>query len=228
MFPTRNPELKITLTQAGDEAREHGHREIGPDHLLVAMLTNVRGRTFRILSDHGLEYASASERLVAFHEAQPEQPGEDGLDRDRDALNSIGIDLDAVRDAMQKHFGIDVTQEWGGRDTGRDRRRGGHRGHRGHRGGDGMGGGRRGPRGRGRRPAFSASLKTIAEDMREGMRDHFESAGRAGAHDVMQDLPVRTLIAILRSDDPALDAVLGDVDRQALLSAAEASVAVTA
>ncbi len=37
-------EARIAVAQATDIARELGHREVGPDHLLLGLLANMRGR----------------------------------------------------------------------------------------------------------------------------------------------------------------------------------------
>lgn len=257
MFGTRNPELKIALTQAVDEARELGHPEIGPDHLVLAMLTNVRGAAFGPLSERGLDYTTARARLIAFHaehpatipSAEPEADASAGLEADREALQRIGIDLDAVRDAVLTRFGSDITQDWGRRRRGRSGGRpsdapplrgGGHRGraahgHPGPRGRgprpefddsagefDPRGRGRRGPRSRrGSRPQLTESLMGAFDGMRESLR----ATGRRGPIDRDQfasTLPLHLLAALLRTEDPALDAVLGEVDRDDLLVEVEA------
>ena len=43
------------VTQAADIARELGHTEIGPGHLLLGLLANPRGTAYAALRDHGLD-----------------------------------------------------------------------------------------------------------------------------------------------------------------------------
>ena len=180
--------------QATEEARELGHSEVGPDHVLLGMLSNMRGSTFALLTEHGLRLDSAREVVVAqraaLAETQPSPTGtpdsdasdEDstapGLDEDREALRAIGIDLDKVREAVRSTFGDDITEQWGERQDRRGRR--GQRGRRHHRGG---GRGRRGPRSRqfADRGEFSDSLIGILRDLRHStMRDASPSRERRG------------------------------------------------
>ncbi|YAL84123.1 Clp protease N-terminal domain-containing protein [Dermacoccaceae bacterium W4C1] len=262
MFRFPNTELKITLTQAVEEAREHGHHRLGTDHVLLAMLTNVRGSTFAVLTEAGLDYATARQRLLAHHEQQPRSEGEQGagraanLDADREALKSIGIDLDAVREAVSERFGTDITDNWGerrrpagGPRRGRGPGRGGpghpheHHGHHEH--GHGPGGrpgphdeyegprgpgrGRRGPRGAGR-PRFTEPLRAVLDDVREGLREDLHERRRDDESDpraAFASLPMVVLAGLLRSEDPALDAVLEGVDRAALLRAVDEACGAT-
>ena len=187
MFSRFDPEARIAVMQATEEARELGHSEVGPDHVLLGLLSNLRGSTFALLTEHGLRLDSAREVVVAqraaLAETQPsptgtpdsDVPDEDstdpnpGLDEDREALRAIGIDLDKVREAVRSTFGDDITEQWGERQDRRGRR--GQRGRRHHGGG---GRGRRGPRSRqfADRGEFSDSLIGILRDLRHStMRD---------------------------------------------------------
>src|SRR3954452_23868423 len=94
-------EARIAVTQAADIARELGHTEVGPDHLLLGLLANARGTAFAVLTDHGLRLDTAREG-VAPHpvapvdEAESYDPTPTSYDDDREALRAIGIDLDRV------------------------------------------------------------------------------------------------------------------------------------
>src|SRR3954453_17501413 len=63
-------EARIAVTQAADIARELGHTEVGPDHLLLGLLANARGTAFAVLTDHGLRLDTARE-VVATHHLDP-------------------------------------------------------------------------------------------------------------------------------------------------------------
>lgn len=229
MFRFPNTELKITLTQAVEEAREHGHHRLGTDHVLLAMLTNVRGSTFAVLTEAGLDYATARQRLLAHHEQQPRTEGEQGagraaanLDADREALKSIGIDLDAVREAVSERFGTDITDNWGERRRPAGGRPGPHDEHEGPRG---PGRGRRGPRGAGR-PRFTEPLRAVLDDVREDLHERRRD-DEVDPRAAFATLPMVVLAGLLRSEDPAVEAVLEGVDRAALLRAVDEACGAT-
>jgi len=233
--------------QAIDEARELGHAEVGPDHVLLGLLANVRGRAYTLLTAHGLSFDSAR-ALVAERHPEPEpatdadastdtntdaDKGADSnpeLDADREALRAIGIDLDRVREAVRSTFGDDITDGWGERSYrglgrgGRDGR-GGRRGRRGRPHGphEYGGRGRRGPRSErlGGRMPFSAEL-------RDALRDTVRAARRRGAEEGERPAAlsgVQLLAAIAVSGDATVDAVLGWANDEAALRAAIAELA---
>jgi Clp amino terminal domain, pathogenicity island component len=224
MFNRLNPEARIAMMQAIDEARDLGHAEVGAAHVLLGLLANVRGETYALLTAQGLDFESARtiviERHADSHRAaaaatRVDQPTE--LDEDREALNAIGIDLDKVRDAVRSAFGDDITERWGerGRRGHRDRHRPGRDGSR------GGGRGRRGPRSErfSERLPFTAPLR---EALRATVRDARPARPEEGGH--RPGGPRMTagalLLAISRSHDPVVDAVLGWADDQAALRAA--------
>jgi hypothetical protein len=120
-------EARIAVTQAVDLARELGHREVGPDHLLLGLLANPRGAAYAALWDHGVHLDTARELVAERHvEPVPEtdegaEPETSAYEEDREALRAIGIDLDRVREAVRTHLGQDLADGWGGRP---ERRRG--------------------------------------------------------------------------------------------------------
>jgi len=208
-------EARIAVTQATDIARELGHREVGPGHLLAGLLANPRGTAYAALHDHGLEL-EAARALVATHhvDAEPESDRDSGegrahsarYDEDREALKAIGIDLDRVRDAVRANLGDDLAEGWADRprrDRGRSRR---HHHH-------GQGRGRRGPRSRRDGLRFSRQLRALLREARRSM------SGLTGAG---------LLVALTRSDDPAVQAVLVTADSlDGLKAQAEAALSPT-
>jgi ATP-dependent Clp protease ATP-binding subunit ClpA len=115
-------EARIAVAQATDIARELGHSEVGPDHLLLGLLANMRGTAYAALTDHGLRLDAARDLVAAHHvdvtaDATDNDPAAepDGLDEDREALRAIGIDLDRVREAVRENLGADLTSGWGAR-----------------------------------------------------------------------------------------------------------------
>lgn len=215
MYNRFDTESRIAVAQAADIARELGHREVGPGHLLLGLLANPRGTAYAALWDHGVNLDTARDLVAEYHvdpEPEPDQPergGETGgYDEDREALEAIGIDLDRVREAVRANLGADLADGWADRpDRGRGRgrgRRGGRGGHHGHHH-EGRGRGRRGPRSRRDGLPFSRELRAV-------LRDRLETEDRDEARRVPGMTGGRLLVALTRSDDPAVQAVLATAD----------------
>ena len=132
MFDRFSREDRTIMMFAMQEARDLGHPGIGNDHLILGMLCNARSPLFGLLGEQGLTLDTAREVVRAHHEAEPDidadAAAEAAADRryeeDREALRSIGIDLDRVREAVRAGFGDDVAEGWGDRERGRRRGRG--------------------------------------------------------------------------------------------------------
>ncbi|OBA30852.1 Clp protease N-terminal domain-containing protein [Gordonia sp. 852002-51296_SCH5728562-b] len=174
MFGRFSRDDKMMLAFATQEAADLGHHQLGNDHLILGMLCNARSPLFGLLGEQGLKLDAARDVVRVYHEENDaddekaaEQSAADRYEEDREALKSIGIDLDNVRAAVRDRFGDDLSEGWAergrgprGRDCGP--RGGGPRGRgRGH--GHGRGHGR--GRGRGFGPGF---------DPREGFGPGFD------------------------------------------------------
>ena len=166
MFERFTTDDRFVFAFASQEAGDLGHRGVGADHVILGMLGNARSPLFTLLGEQGLTLASAREFVKDYHDQNADAlagtddaSAADRYEQDREALKSIGIDLDKVRAAVGDRFGEDLSDGWGerrgrdgrGRGRGRDRDcgdrgyRGHGRGHRGHRGGpEGRGGRGRG------------------------------------------------------------------------------------
>ncbi len=227
-------EARIAVTQAADIARELGHTEVGPDHLLLGLLANARGTAYAALTDHGLRLDAARQIVADQHVDpvdEPETADSDNeaaptsYDEDREALRAIGIDLDRVRDAVRTNLGQDLSDGWASRPE-RGRRRGrGRRHHHHHH--DHEGRGRRGPRSRrGDGPRFSRELRGLLRDVRHSvLRDRLDD-DRDSRREVPGMSGARLLVALTRSQNPVVQAVLaGATDLDALRAQAEAAVA---
>ncbi|MFC6704321.1 Clp protease N-terminal domain-containing protein [Flexivirga alba] len=125
-------EIRIAMMQATEERRELGHDLLGPDHLLLGLLANVRGSAYEVLAGQGVTYDWVRQVVAEKHDDRREDDdadeptdSSDNLDEDKEALKAIGIDLDKVREAVRDAFGEDITERWG-------QRRGRGRGERGH------------------------------------------------------------------------------------------------
>ena len=216
-------ESRIAVAQATDIARELGHREVGPGHLLLGLLANPRGTAYAALWDHGINLDGARD-LVAQHHVDPEPETDETSEpaeapdyaEDREALKAIGIDLDRVREAVRANLGADVADGWATRSE-RRRSRSGRRGRRHHHRHHGHedhehheGRGRRGPRSRrDDGPRFSRELRALLRDVRRAtLRDRLETDDRDEARRVPGMTGARLLVALTRSDDPAVQAVL--------------------
>jgi ATP-dependent Clp protease ATP-binding subunit ClpA len=218
MFDHMNRENRHILSFAMEEAADLGHAQLGTDHLILGMLCNARSDVYALLTEQGFTLAAARDTVREIHgdddgaaKAAAESDAEQ-VDEDREALKSVGIDLDKVADAIKRAFGTDITDGWSQRGPERRGRGGPHRHHgRDHRGHDhrrGRGGpwpddeaweagpwqhgrGRRGPRGRGGpwgRPRFSASARAALGEAvricRESATDD-ERGGRLRAEHVL-------------------------------------------
>ncbi len=86
---------------------------------MLGMLCNARSPLFTILADQGLTLASAREVVRKYHDEHAdttdadEESARQRYEEDREALRSIGIDLDKVREAVRGRFGEDVSEGWG-------------------------------------------------------------------------------------------------------------------
>ncbi|GGF22645.1 Clp protease N-terminal domain-containing protein [Williamsia phyllosphaerae] len=137
MFEQFTRENRHILSFAMEEAADLGHTQLGNDHLILGMLCNARSPIFSRLTAEGFTLDAAREtvREVRADDTDAEDADASQVDEDREALKSVGIDLDKVATAVKNAFGTDITDGWSKR--GPERRGRGERGHgeRGHRGG---------------------------------------------------------------------------------------------
>jgi ATP-dependent Clp protease ATP-binding subunit ClpA len=107
MFERFTAPARNAVVNAQTEARELGHAYIGTEHLLLALLAEEDGRVTRLL--HGYEvdagFVRADIRRRVDREIQPDLSFTDADAEDAAALKAIGIDLQAVRAAIEANFG---------------------------------------------------------------------------------------------------------------------------
>ena len=96
MFERFTHDARQTVVLAQQQARDLRHGWIGTEHLLLALLAQPGTKAGRVLTGHGLDHASVTEAVRSYL-------GGDGLDAD--ALITLGIDLDAVRERVEATFG---------------------------------------------------------------------------------------------------------------------------
>jgi ATP-dependent Clp protease ATP-binding subunit ClpA len=105
MFERFTGEARAAVAQAQEHARRLGHRYIGCEHLLLAAASTAEPAS-AALREHGVTPAGVETEIVRLV----------GLGRaanlfsasDREALASIGIDLDVVRARIEAAFGPDA------------------------------------------------------------------------------------------------------------------------
>ncbi|GAA2794865.1 Clp protease N-terminal domain-containing protein [Kitasatospora sp. CM 4170] len=95
MFERFTEGARRAVVQAQEEAAGLGHEHIGTEHLLLAVLARPEDPAAAVLVEAGLDHATARQAVRRLL-------GEGG---DAQALASIGVDLDAVRDAVESVFG---------------------------------------------------------------------------------------------------------------------------
>ena len=108
MFERFTPDARATVVHAQQHARRLGHNFIGGEHILLSVVSAGHPAS-AILGAHGItpEYVEAEVvRRIALGRGAGSGSGDGpfgGLDRD--ALASIGIDLDTVRARIEATFG---------------------------------------------------------------------------------------------------------------------------
>jgi Clp amino terminal domain, pathogenicity island component len=102
MFERFTQDARTVVVQAQHHARRLGHRYIGCEHLLLAVASTGQPAS-DVLREHGVTPEHVEEIIVS----RVGLGAGAGLfaDLDRDALASIGIDLDAVRARIEASFG---------------------------------------------------------------------------------------------------------------------------
>jgi ATP-dependent Clp protease ATP-binding subunit ClpA len=120
MFERFSRNARVSVVLAQEDARELNSDEIRPEHLLVGVLQSAGRELSSVLDGYGLTAGAIRDRL-----ASADSPCEESFDDDAEALRSIGIDLRAVRDSVNRTFGAG-TFDNALRKSGRRRRRRGH------------------------------------------------------------------------------------------------------
>jgi hypothetical protein len=90
------------LGLAREEAERCGHRYLGPEHVLLGLLAKGHSAAAGVLGAHGVDLTAARAGLLRL--------GERGMvpsprPSDAELLESVGIDLDAVRHNSEQAFG---------------------------------------------------------------------------------------------------------------------------
>jgi ATP-dependent Clp protease ATP-binding subunit ClpA len=120
MFERFSSSARVSVVLAQEEARELNSDEVRPEHLLVGVLQSAGRDLSGVLSGYGLTAGAIRDRL-----ASADRRDKESFDADAEALRAIGIDLRAVRAAVDRTFGAG-TFDNALRKSGRRRRRRGH------------------------------------------------------------------------------------------------------
>src|SRR3712207_4121880 len=101
MFERFTKEARQVIINTQDETQHLGHSYIGTEHLLLALTNPETGLAAGVLSRADVTHERVKEAVVALVGTGPEELGP----ADAEALQGIGIDLDAVRRRIEAAFG---------------------------------------------------------------------------------------------------------------------------
>ena len=108
MFERFTEQAHLLLDLAREEAERLGHRYLGPEHVLLGVLAEGHSRAAQVLQAHGVELAVARAELLGLAgrglvpTARPS---------DAELLDTLGIDLDAVRRNTEQAYGFRAVAE---------------------------------------------------------------------------------------------------------------------
>lgn len=102
MFERFTPVARLLVAHASEHARRLGHRYIGAEHILLAAVSTSEPAS-EVMRAHGVTPELVEEEIVRRAGLGAGAGLFGGLDRD--ALATIGIDLDAVRARIEASFG---------------------------------------------------------------------------------------------------------------------------
>src|SRR5689334_7814334 len=107
MFERFTDGARDVVVRANAEAEALGHVPIGTQHLLLALATEPGGAVAAALRAAGVSEANIRDEVVKRFGAPRAEvdPLPDSDSEDAAALRMIGIDLDAVRRAIEENFG---------------------------------------------------------------------------------------------------------------------------
>jgi ATP-dependent Clp protease ATP-binding subunit ClpA len=99
-WPCQTPRAVRALETARRAARELGHDYVGTEHILLGLGAETEGIAGRVLSRLDVSAGDVHAEILKLV-----GPGSPASELDRDALASIGIDLDEVRRRVEETFG---------------------------------------------------------------------------------------------------------------------------
>lgn len=105
MFERFTERARALVRTAANEAHRREHPVVGAEHLLLALLADEDSLAVRVLRDAGADLADLRDRAAVAVSAANGAP-QPFDSADAAALREIGIDLDAVRAAAERAFGV--------------------------------------------------------------------------------------------------------------------------
>ncbi|MGW6423248.1 Clp protease N-terminal domain-containing protein [Nocardia sp. NPDC055053] len=99
MFEKFTRDARVAVVSAQDDAKELGAKQIGPQHVLLGVVSNAEPGLRAVLDARGITADGVRAALAERASVTPL-----GAD-DAEALRSIGIDLDAVQASIAENFG---------------------------------------------------------------------------------------------------------------------------
>ena len=106
MFERFTAAARGVVVGAQQEARELHHPMIGTEHVLLALITDPQTPVARLMAAHGIDPETVrAEVRRHVGEPEPDLSFTDADAEDAAALLAIGIDLNAVRAAIEENFG---------------------------------------------------------------------------------------------------------------------------
>ncbi|MEC3919562.1 Clp protease N-terminal domain-containing protein [Nocardia sp. CDC160] len=105
MFERFDRAAKYAIVMAQEEARELCSSSIEVEHVLLGLLASPDAGLVEILAAHGLTAEGVRDVLAR------KRTGEPLGAEDAEALRSIGIDLDAVRESLEATFGENALEQ---------------------------------------------------------------------------------------------------------------------
>ncbi|MEV4343870.1 Clp protease N-terminal domain-containing protein [Actinoplanes sp. NPDC049596] len=105
MFERFTTEARAVVVRAQVEARELGHGHIGTEHVLISLIADPDGPVASALAEWGVTAEAVRDEARRRVEHTPPLSPVDTDAEDAAALKAIGIDLDAVRAAIEQNFG---------------------------------------------------------------------------------------------------------------------------
>jgi ATP-dependent Clp protease ATP-binding subunit ClpA len=112
MFERFTKGARDVVVRAQQEARDLSQSPIGTQHILLSVVADGTGPIAAILRDYGIDEVFVRDEIIKrAGNAQPDlDPLPDADSEDVAALKAIGIDLDAVRRAIEENFGPGALQ----------------------------------------------------------------------------------------------------------------------
>lgn len=95
VFERFGQDLRTAVVLGSEEAKALGASRVRPEHLLAGLVLERDGRGARLLDEHGLDQSTLRRLLER----------RTGPDKDREALATVGIDVDQVRSSVEATFG---------------------------------------------------------------------------------------------------------------------------